>query len=214
MAQFFSQLRQAPQCRLTRLVLHHNELFDSDIERLCEALVSHGGVRELNVAFNCLGNRGVLALAQASQLHTLDVSCNNDVTSSEALARVVVANRRLTALRASHLDVADQSALVAAVARSTTILNVNLGWKCAEQALIDQHLARNAAIQWRVVKPLLLDVCVAMAPLLLPAYVMLEIFDRLPLMDLVNQKLKIDVIIRVFRFRQLALDRRSARVNE
>ena len=40
--------------------------------------------------------------------------------------------------------------------------------------------ARTQALRWRVVRRRLLDICIAMAPLRLPPYVLLEIVDMLP----------------------------------
>lgn len=39
---------------------------------------------------------------------------------------------------------------------------------------------RNRSLQWRLVQPKILDICVAMAPLQLPPYVLLWIIDWLP----------------------------------
>lgn len=47
------------------------------------------------------------------------------------------------------------------------------------------------------VHPMLLDICIAMYPLDLPPYVLLEIFDFLPHMRWARHKAKIDLIIGV-----------------
>ena len=60
-----------------------------------------------------------------------------------------------------------------------------------------KFLKRNRSLLWCNVHPRILDFCISLAPLNLPAYVLLEIFDWLPLMHLVNHVKKIHLIIAV-----------------
>jgi hypothetical protein len=62
-------------------------------------------------------------------------------------------------------------------------------------ALIHQSL------KWINVQAVLLDICIALHPLDLPPYVLLEIVDRFPFWSThVNRKKKIDYIIQIKRF--------------
>ena len=58
-------------------------------------------------------------------------------------------------------------------------------------------VCRNRELQWVFIHSGLLDFCLALAPLNLPVYVLLEIFDWLPNMHLVNHVKKIHLIIAV-----------------
>jgi hypothetical protein len=96
------------------------------------------------------------------------------------------------------------ASLVAAMQANLSILYCQCECQCEPPQ--HQHnrqlkavLERNGAIYWPQVAPRLLDIAVALAPLTLPAYVVLEIIDWLPLIRLVNHKKKIDLIISVTR---------------
>ena len=52
-------------------------------------------------------------------------------------------------------------------------------------------------IEWLKVSKEIIDVCIALASLDLPPYVLLEIIDWLPLFEYVDHKKKIDLIINV-----------------
>jgi len=105
-----------------------------------------------------------IVLANKPALHSLVLNDIFDVPHCRLFAEALRVNYWLTRLdlqlrsRASHKDVEAQ--LLA-----TTI---------------DRLLQRNRSLQWRTVHAYLLDICLAFAPLQLPTYVLLEIFDWLP----------------------------------
>ena len=45
---------------------------------------------------------------------------------------------------------------------------------------IYKYLERNKLLQWKVVYAIIMDICIAMSPLELPNYVLLEIVDWFP----------------------------------
>jgi hypothetical protein len=58
-----------------------------------------------------------------------------------------------------------------------------------------------SSLKWINVQATLLDICIALYPLDLPPYVILEIADRFPFWSThVNRKKKIDYIIQIKRF--------------
>ena len=65
------------------------------------------------------------------------------------------------------------------------------------QHIVIQFWAMQFAVDFRVVFRFLLDRIIALLPLCLPPYVLLEVFDWLPLMQHVEHKPKIDLIIAV-----------------
>ena len=62
------------------------------------------------------------------------------------------------------------------------------------------YLQRNRNACWKNCHSILLDVCIAMMPLELPAYILLEIVNFLPFFFIHRQKLKIDLILKVEKF--------------
>lgn len=50
---------------------------------------------------------------------------------------------------------------------------------------------------WTLNRNEIIDICVALAPIDLPAYVLLEIIDWFPLFEYIQHKMKIDLIIRI-----------------
>ena len=65
------------------------------------------------------------------------------------------------------------------------------------QTRLDALQARNSSVLWPNAQPFLLQLIMTLTPLDLPPYVLLEVFDWLPLMRRVEHKPKIDLIIAV-----------------
>jgi hypothetical protein len=66
------------------------------------------------------------------------------------------------------------------------------------------------SLKWINVQAKLLDICIALYPLDLPPYVILEIVDRFPFWSThVNHKKKIDYIIQIKRFCDALIDSRQ-----
>jgi hypothetical protein len=65
----------------------------------------------------------------------------------------------------------------------------------------ERAIALQNSLKWINVQAELLNICIALFPLDLPSYVLLEIVDRFPLWSThVNRKKKIDYIIQVKKF--------------
>lgn len=68
-------------------------------------------------------------------------------------------------------------------------------------AKINNLIERNRNISWITVRPLLIDMCVALVPLQLPSYVLLEIFDWFhPDMHKTNRVKKVNLIVNIDKF--------------
>jgi hypothetical protein len=79
----------------------------------------------------------------------------------------------------------------------------------------DRVRALRTSLKWINVQATLLDICIAFYPLDLPPYVVLEIVDRFPFWSThVNQKKKIDYIIRIKQFCDDLINKRATQVNE
>ena len=64
-------------------------------------------------------------------------------------------------------------------------------------SLSDKHVRNQLSIEWWRVSSTIIDVCIAMYPLHIPPYVLLEIIDWFPFYNSVNRKKKIDLILNV-----------------
>lgn len=73
-------------------------------------------------------------------------------------------------------------------------------WHPGLMAHVVSYLERNARVQPHLIWREIVDICLAVAPLGLPPYIVLEILDRLPDMWLVDHELKIRISINVHRF--------------
>jgi hypothetical protein len=79
----------------------------------------------------------------------------------------------------------------------------------------DRARALRNSVTWNNVQATLLDICIAFYPLDLPPYVVLEIVDRFPFWSThVNQKKKIDYIIRIKQFCDDLIAKTATQVNE
>jgi hypothetical protein len=71
--------------------------------------------------------------------------------------------------------------------------------------------ALRKSLKWINVQATLLDICIAFYPATLPPYVILEIVDKFPFWEThVNHKKKIDYIIRIKRFCDDLIEKRSS----
>jgi hypothetical protein len=80
----------------------------------------------------------------------------------------------------------------------------------AEQLQNDRVDSLHSSLKWINVQATLLDICIAIYPLRLPPYVVLEIVDKFPFWEThVNRKKKIDYIIQIQKFCDNLIDCRS-----
>jgi hypothetical protein len=131
-----------------------------------------------------------IVLAKKPALHSLVLDNMFDVPYCRLFAHALANNYSLTRLDLQELW-------------SPTYTNTVNAPQCF--STIAGLLQRNQSLQWSFVHAALLGVCVAFSPLHLPPYVLLEIFDWLPLMEHVSHLRKIRLIEGMQRSRKAVL---------
>ena len=119
---------------------------------------------------------------------------NSGVLDLEKFAKSISKNTNLTHIKLPYIFPECLDRFYDGISANASILSIDSEKTCTK--MLD-FVLRNRSIQWQNVRYEVLDFCLALAPLNLPAYVLLEIFDWLPNMALVNHCLKIHLIIAV-----------------
>jgi len=175
------------QCTVTWLDRTHT---GSNIETaggvsLAAALMSNTSLVHIDLSSNKIGPEGGRAIARVLKANTrvtyIDLSYNLiDIEACAAIADALHYNTHLKNLYLSGnpTGVEGGKAIAQVLSMNYSLLDV----------LIDEYdlgvlLNRNQALIWRNVHCRVLDVCLALAPLSLPTYVVLEIVDWLPPMS-------------------------------
>lgn len=104
------------QCFVKTLSLSGNQLRDSDMSLLANALVHNGCLTELNLSYNCVGTLGstLLATALAENAHIRVVDLTHNRVGKDGvhpwLGKTLRANHVLRELKLTHNDIGDHKA--------------------------------------------------------------------------------------------------------
>lgn len=164
-----------------------NPMRDAGVASLCETL-NVCGLEKLDLGGNRLHAEQAKRLAAVLKENRclLKLSLNNNDIADEgavSIAEALRRNRTLTEITITNNDIVayGASALVDAVDHNYTLLSVdfsrNKGLSSDDTQRLAEFCRRNKSVQWKDAHKVVMDVAIAMAPLRLPNYVLLEIVD-------------------------------------
>lgn len=115
------------------LRLHQSKVEDEKCRLLVKSLLDHPSLRELDLSYNIIGDRGARAIGKLlnrSKLETLNI-CNNNIRGpgSKALAHALSKNSTLLSLnlRLNRLGDEGGQAIGQALLNNSTLLHLDLG---------------------------------------------------------------------------------------
>jgi Ran GTPase-activating protein (RanGAP) involved in mRNA processing and transport len=178
-AHFFAAIGSSDDVRLTKLGMCECGLSDEVALQIAQCIARNRSLAILRLDDNLLTSDAVCVIAEALKTNTTLVELSlsgNDVSADAGLAIIDMLRLNITLLSLT-IDHAVFSA--------------------HDAVMIEALLKRNDAIAPHKVAPILLDVALALAPLKLPTYVLLEIVDWFPFFVALSRSWKISRLERV-----------------
>lgn len=162
------------------MYLCNNGIDDDDAKVLAAGLCENKTLNLIDLSANGIGEEGAIALADMLRINNsltfIDLNCNRlEDKGAETLVQALHVNHKILSLEFDYICLSGQHNNIWQETYELTQRNVFLLWK-------NQHAV-------------LLDMCIAMQPFDLPAYVLLWIYDQYgPGEAKINQFKKISLI--------------------
>ena len=158
-------------------------------------------ITSINLGFNQVGDQGAMEIAKAllfnDSIQEIRLDGNHvGRDGAEAFAETLRANKSIHSIYwgDAYIDYGGAKALAEALRINYTLLKFHLS-KPPFKTEMKKLIKRNELLQWKNQHAILLDMCIAMQSLELPAYVLLWIYDQFGLgEESINQFKKISLI--------------------
>jgi len=161
---------------VVKLDFHDCEIDEFGATALAETLKTNNSVKEVWLYENQIGDGGAKAIAAMLKVN-------------KSLLAVYLQSNSVFVLSTAVLSLANgigndgAKAVADALESNFTMQDLCIGLNRVTNYIhcrIEAYCNRNKQLKWKFVHAYLLDICVALAPVRLPPYVLLEIFDWLP----------------------------------